>query len=176
MSLFKRRNFLSAILVTAVVTVLFAISGCSPASTPTSEFQKESTPATTSTASTSAPATTAAGKIAGFEIYENKDPFQPLYGPGATTRTVTTSSTTTGTGAGGTTSTTTTTSQTQVTLVSITGTSATINVGGTDYPNLAANSVFAGSFKVVSVGTGSVTILFGDNQYTLYLGETVNVK
>ncbi len=152
----------------------FMIAGCGTATT-TGEFQKEAAPATTSTG-TSSKTTVAAGKIEGYEIYENKDPFQPLYGPGATTRTVTTTTTTTGTAAGGGTTTTTTTAQTQVKLIAISNGLATINTGGTDYTDLKAGDTFAGSYKVLTIGTGSVTILYGDNQYTLYLGETISVK
>ena len=151
----------------------FAVAGCSSAPT-TGEFQKETAP--TSQSTTTSKSTVTAGKVEGYEIYENKDPFQPLFGPGSTTKTVTTTTTTTGTGGGGATTTTTTTTQTQVRLVSIDNGAATINTGGTDYPNLKAGSTFAGSYKVITIGTGSVTILFGDNQYTLYLGETISVK
>lgn len=170
----NRSRLLAVAITISAVWAAVAVTGCSTTSTPTGEFQKETTPTTTTTSTTPAAAVT--GKLAGYEIYENKDPFQPLYGPGATTRTVTTTTTTTGTGAGGTTNTTTTTSQSQVRLVSITGSTATINVGDTDYPDLVANSIFAGSFKVVTIGTGSVTIIYGDNQYNLYLGETISVK
>jgi hypothetical protein len=99
-----------------------------------------------------------------------------LSGPGSATQTVTSTTAATSTGAGGTTTTTTTTSQSQVKLVSISGTTATINVGGTDHTGLVAGNTFAESYRLLTVGSGSVTILFGDNQYTLYLGETLSVK
>ncbi len=165
----------SLILAVILLGLMLGASGCT-STTPTGEFQKEVSPTSATKTTPKTTAATTTGKVAGYEIYENKDPFQPLYGPGATTRTITTTSTTTGTGAGGTTSTTTTTSQTQVRLVSINGATATINVGGTDYPDLAVNATFAGSYKVISIGTGSVVIMYGDNQYTLYLGETISVK
>ncbi len=150
------------------------ISGCATPTT-TGEFQKETAPSSKSTGTPST-TTVTAGKIEGYEIYENKDPFQPLYGPGATTRTITTTTTTTDTTAGGNTTTTTTTAQTQVKLIAISNGLATINTGDTDYTDLKAGDTFAGSYKVLTIGTGSVTILYGDNQYTLYLGETISVK
>ena len=151
------------------------LAGCGAATPTGGEFQKETAPSTKTTEQ-KAVKTVAAGKIEGFEIYENKDPFQPLSGPGSTTRTVTTTTTSTTAGAGGSTSTTTTASQAQVRLGSISGVTASINVDGTDYANLRAGDTFAGTYKLVSIGTGSVTILYGDNQYTLYLGETISVK
>lgn len=172
----SRHNFLRATVSFALAIGLgVTMAGCGAATPTGGEFQKETAPSVKTTEQKTAK-TPAPGKIEGFEIYENKDPFQPLSGPGSTTKTVTTTTTTTGTDAGGNTSTTTTTSQAQVTLVSISGTTATINAEGTDYPNLSAGSTFAGAYKLISIGTGSVTILYGDNQYTLYLGETISVK
>lgn len=171
----RSAGMLFAVVVWLLVAVLG--SGCG-AGTPTGgEFQKETAPTTaTATTNQKTAKTTTTGKIEGYEIYENKDPFQPLSGPGSTTKTVTTTTTATGTSADGTTSTTTTTSQAQVRLVSISGTTATINVNGTDHPALRAGDTFANVYKLISIGTGSVTILYGDNQYTLYLGETISVK
>lgn len=166
------RIFLPAILL-MVISMIAA--GCGAATPTSGQFQKETAPSTKTTEQKTVK-TNADGKITGFEIYENKDPFQPLSGPGSTTQTVTTTTTATDTVAGGTTSTTTTTSQAQVRLVSINGATATINADGTDYPDLAAGATFASVYKLVSIGTGSVTILYGDNQYTLYLGETISVK
>lgn len=163
-------------LIVSVIAFAISIStGCGAATPTGGEFQKETAPSTKTTEQKTVKSTTA-GKIEGFEIYENKDPFQPLTGPGSTTRTVTTTTTETETGAGGTTSTTTTTSQAQVRLVSISGGTATINVDGVDHANLKAGDTFATAYKLISIGTGSVTILYGDNQYTLYLGETISVK
>jgi hypothetical protein len=158
-----------------VLLVIVANTGCSPSSTLNVNFQKETAPASITQAASSTVSKLSPGKIAGYEIYENKDPFQPLYGPGATTRTITKTTTTADTTTDGTT-TTATTDQVQVKLVAINGTTATINAAGTDYPNLKAGDTFGNSFKLLTIGTGSVTILYGDNQYTLYLGETISVK
>lgn len=146
------------------------LAGCGTATTTPGQFQKESTPSDLSeTEQTQMKTTVAPTKIEGYEIFDIKDPFGPLTGPGSTTQVITTT-TTTGTG-------TQTTSTNQVRLVSIpSGTTATIDVNGTDYENLRAGDTFAQTFKLLTIGTGSVTVLYGDNQYTLYLGETISVK
>lgn len=105
------------------------------------------------------------GSIEGYEIYENKDPFQPLTGPGAE-QAVTTTTVPTPTGLA------------RVTLVSIAsdGSSANFTVDGTNYSNVKVGDTFASYFKLISISTGSVVILYGDSQYTLYLGETLTLK
>ncbi len=158
--------------ITAIAILLAVTTAGCLASVPSgTEFQKETTPSSKSKSSTTAQTVTPtpAGKIEGYEIYENKDPFQPLIGAGANTRTLTTTTTDS---SGAVVSSTTTT----VRLDSISGSTANITVNGTPYNNLKVGDSFGGSFKVISIGTGSVVIQFGDNQYTLYLGETINVK
>lgn len=105
------------------------------------------------------------GSIEGYEIYENKDPFQPLTGPGAE-QAITTTTVTTPTGLA------------RVTLVSIAsdGSSANFTVDGASYSNVRAGETFATYFKLVSISTNSVVILYGDSEYTLYLGETLTLK
>jgi hypothetical protein len=173
---FKREMRPVFFIIFVIVAIAGVNAGCASTGTVTQNFQKETAPASTSQTASATVSKGTAGKIEGFEIYENKDPFQPLYGPGSETRTITKTTTTTDTTAGGSTNTTTTSEQVQVKLVAINGATATINAAGTDYPDLKAGDSFGGSFKLLSIGTGSVTILYGDNQYTLYLGETVSVK
>lgn len=152
------------------LAVTWCLAGCGTATTPTGQFQKQSVPSVSSEAEKPQTKTTVAPtKIEGYEIFDIKDPFGPLTGAGSTTQVLTTT-TTTGTG-------TQTTSTNQVKLVSIPlGTTATIDVNGTYHENLRAGDTFAQAFKLLTIGSGSVTILYGDNQYTLYLGETISVK
>lgn len=164
----RERHNVSIILLSIVASAQLLVSGCTSSLPTAGEFQKEPTPTAKSSTGTKTTAKTPTGKIEGREIYENRDPFKPLFGQGSTTQTVTT--TTTGpTGQVQATS-------VQVQLVSITGSTATINVNGTDYPNIKVGDTFADVFKLLSIGPGSVVILYGDNQYTLYLGETITVK
>jgi len=161
--------------MTVLMLVLLAASGCATSLPSGGEFQKETTPSATKDSNKSDDKVSS-GKVKGLEIYENHDPFQPLTGPGATTQPVTTSTSSSEIGADGETTTTVITSQSQVRLVSIEGSSATIRVEDTDYAGLQAGDTFADSYKLQTIGSGSVSILFGDNQYTLYLGETISVK
>jgi hypothetical protein len=162
-----------AVIIMAVMALALALTtaGCLTATPTGTEFQKETTPSSKSkTAGTTQTVTpTPQGKVAGYEIYENKDPFQPLIGAGASTRTITTT-TTDASGA------VVSSSTASVRLDSIAGDTASISVNGTAHAGLKAGDTFAGSFKLISIGTGSVVIQYGDNQYTLYLGETINVK
>ncbi len=159
----------TVILISWLAATLF-LTGCAKTTTTPGQFQKESTPSVSSEAEkTQTKTTVVSTKIEGYEIFDIKDPFGPLIGQGSTTQVLTTT-TTTGTG-------TQTTSTNQVKLVSIPlGTTATIDVNGTYHENLRAGDTFAQVFKLLTIGSGSVTILYGDNQYTLYLGETISVK
>lgn len=132
------------------------------------EFKPEAPPGATAPAEEETeitPQPPAKGSIEGYEIYENKDPFQPLTGPGAE-QAITTTTVTTPTGLA------------RVTVVSITsdGSSANFTVDGTSYSNVRAGETFATYFKLVSISTNSVVILYGDSEYTLYLGETLTLK
>lgn len=166
------KPMMAAILV--FILSIFAISGCAGSPTGT-QFKSQPVPqpqpsVTDKTSNETQQKPSPKGGMEGYEIYENKDPFQPLVGKGSST-TVTTTTTTTPGGV-------TTTTSATATLVSVSsdGTKATINISGTPYPDLRAGDTFAGSYKLLSIGTGSVTILYGDNQYTLYLGETLTLK
>jgi hypothetical protein len=154
-----------------VIALSVTIAGCLATPPSGTEFQKQTTPSssskTTSTTQTVTP--TPAGKVAGYEIYENKDPFKQLVGANAQSQTLTTTTTdSSGTVVASSTAT--------ARLDSISNNTATITVNGTPHANLTAGSTFADSFKLISIGTGSAVIQYGDNQYTLYLGETINVK
>ena len=167
--MFGKGKVITVILISWLFVAMY-LAGCGTATTPMGQFQKESAPSVSSeTEKTQTKTTVVPTKIEGYEIFDIKDPFGPLTGPGSTTQVLTTT-TTTGTG-------TQTTSTNQVRLVSIpSGTTATVEVNGTNYENLRAGDTFAQTFKLLTIGTGSVTILYGDNQYTLYLGETISVK
>jgi hypothetical protein len=158
--------------ITGVAIMLtVTMAGCLAATPSGTEFQKGTTPSskTKTTAGTQTVTPTPAGKIEGYEIYENKDPFLPLVGAGAATRTITTT-TTDSSGA------VVSSSTASVRLDSVDGSTASISVNGTAHAGLKAGDTFASSFQLISIGTGSVVIQYGDNQYTLYLGETINVK
>jgi hypothetical protein len=53
------------------------------------------------------------------------------------------------------------------------GPSATVRVDGTVYEGAHAGDVFAGSFKVVSLTSSCGTFLYGDDSFTLCVGEEV---
>ena len=165
----KKLSLAKIVLVVVItMTIGLVLQGC--AQPPSGgEFKEETTPSTKTSTEESKKKTTP-GKIEGYEIYENQDPFQPKVGEGAGT-TVTTATTTTETGQMQTTT-------AQVSLISISsdGKTATINVDGTEHAGIVAGSEFAGAFQLVSIGTGSVEVLYGDNRYTLYLGETLTLK
>jgi hypothetical protein len=166
------KNRCAPILTTGfAIALAIAMAGCLATPPSGTEFQKQTTPSssskTTSTTQTVTP--TPAGKVAGYEIYENKDPFKPLIGANAQSQTLTTTTTDS---SGAVIASSTATAR----LDSISNNTATITVNGTPHANLSAGSTFADSFKLISIGTGSVVVQYGDNQYTLYLGETINVK
>lgn len=171
MNLNLKTRIVAIVIAAFLVAAPFIATGCVASPPSGGEFQKETTPSTKKTTETQTVTPTEPGKVEGYEIYENKDPFKPLAGKGSgtTSQTVTTTTTTPG---GGTTST-----SAQVTLVTIPlGQSASIEVNGTLYEGLKEGDTFATNFKLISIGTGSVIIQYGDNQYTLYLGEALNVK
>lgn len=159
-----RRHRIAWVLVCVVGLYLAVVTaGCAPSVTaPTAETKPTSPPASSSAET----AERTPGPTQGYEVYENKDPFQPQSGAGATTAVIATPTGQTGVAVH------------SVSLASIStdGTKATISVDGTNYPDLAVGSTFATSFQLMSIGTGSVVILYGDNRYTLYLGETLTVK
>ncbi|MFA5867808.1 MAG: hypothetical protein WC891_07620 [Actinomycetota bacterium] len=159
-------------LICALLGISFTLGGCLAATPTGSEFQKETTPSSKTKAETQQTTPTPAGKIEGYEIYENKDPFSPLVGGSSS------SPSNVGRNKDGTTSTTgaAPTGSATVKLVTIPlGASAAIEVNGTLYEGLRVGDTFAEYFKLLSIGTGSVVIQYGDNQYTIYLGETINV-
>lgn len=159
-----RKSVMSALIFIALLG--FVIAGCAA---PTGiKFKPEAPSESTSTSGGQLSSTAQApsrGLVEGYEIYENKDPFQPLTGTGATQQ-VTTATVATPTGLA------------HVTLVSIAanGSSASFSVDGTDYANISVGATFASYFKLLSIGTTSVTILYGDSQYTLAVGETLTLK
>ncbi len=166
----NRKQYLtkSVLILILIMIIGLVLQGC--ASPPSGgEFKKE-TPPSTKTSKEESEKKTTPGKIEGYEIYENQDPFQPKVGEGAAA-TVTTATTTTDIG-----QLQTTTAQVNLVSISPEGTAATINVDGTEYADVTVGTEFGGAFKLVSIGTGSVEVLYGDNQYTLYLGETLTLK
>lgn len=156
------------------VVSIFAISGCVGSPTGTElkgkPMPQPQPPVSENTSNETQQKPSLKGGMEGYEIYENKDPFQPLIGKGSATTVTTTTTTTPGGGI--------TTTSATATLLSISpdGTKANISISGTTYSDLKAGDTFAESYKLLSIGTGSVTILYGDNQYTLYLGETLTLK
>lgn len=152
--------------IAMIALVGFVLSGC--ATPPEVGTIKNETPPS-STKSTEQTTKPTPGKIEGYEIYENNDPFQPKVGAGSTA-TVTTTTTTTATG------TTTTTSSATLLSVATDLSSATILVDGNTYSNIAQGATFAGKYRLLSISAGSVEVMYGDNQYTLYLGQAMTVK
>jgi hypothetical protein len=114
----------------------------------------------------SSPTPTPTGRAAPetFEVFEGKDPFRPLVGPGAPTPGPSPGPTGGPRGAQ------------RVTLVEITGSgasrTATVRVGSTEY-RVRVGDTFAGSYRVVSLGSRCGTFSFGDEQFTLCEGQEV---
>jgi hypothetical protein len=115
-----------------------------------------------------------------FEVFESKDPFRPLVTEqateGAAPGTAPGSNgtgTTNGTGAGGAPA---PSGGQRVSLLDVLdegGTAkAQVKVGSTVY-TVASGEVFADNFKVVSISGSCVTLLHGDDKFTLCEGEEV---
>ncbi len=162
----ENRKLFTVLLITAM-TAGIILSGCT--ATPEVGTIKQEKAPSSSKSTDQAVTKTAPGKIEGYEIYENNDPFQPKIGPGSST-TVTTTTTTTSTG------TTTTTSSATLLSVATDLSSATILVDGNTYSNIAQGATFATNYRLLSISAGSVVVMYGDNQYTLYLGQAMTVK
>ena len=155
------------IAVLAIVYMLFLSGGGStpealPSFTPRPASSPLPTVAPTSIPS-SAPQT--------FEIFEGKDPFRSLIPIGGTT-----GGTTTGTGTPGPTSSPGTSGAQRVTLVDISGSGsnrvATVDVDSTEY-HVKAGETFAGSYRVKSLTSSCGTFVFGDESFTLCVGQEV---
>jgi len=116
-----------------------------------------------------------------FEVFEGKDPFRALVvtggttGGGTTTGGTTTGGTTSGTTTGGPSSGGTNGSQ-HVTLVAISGSgssrTATVDVDSTEY-TVKAGDTFAGNYRVKSLTSSCGTFVFGDETFTLCVGQEV---
>ncbi|MGZ4212948.1 MAG: hypothetical protein ACXVQV_06905 [Actinomycetota bacterium] len=108
------------------------------------------------------------------QAFEGKDPFQPLVvavapGPSGTPAPAPTGSVAPVGGGGSGTATT-------VTLIDIRKQNgkleATLDVNGKDY-TAAAGETFAGSFRVVSLNSSCGTFVFGDERFSLCVGQEV---
>ena len=119
-----------------------------------------------------------------FEVFESKDPFRPLVteqatesvapsGAAGSNGTAGGTGTTNGTGAGGAPA---PSGGQRVSLLDVLdegGTAkAQVKVGSTVY-TVASGEVFADNFKVVSISGNCVTLLHGDDKFTLCEGEEV---
>ena len=126
---------------------------------------------TTTRRATPRPTTTAAtGSTVGSTLGEGKDPFEPaLNGNGGPTPGATPS-------AGGPTGPNPTGEQRRVTLIDIfeedDELQATVQVGGTDY-TVGEGDVFATNFRVADLNDRCGTFLFGDERFTLCIGQEV---
>ena len=159
------------IAVLALVYVLFLSGGGNePEAFPTFTPRPSSTPAVQPTPTQPAVPET-------FEVFEGKDPFRALVAPGGggTTGGTTTGGTTTGSTTGGPSSGGTNGSQ-RVTLVSISGSgserTATVDVDSTEY-TVKAGDTFAGNYRVKSLTSSCGTFVFGDETFTLCVGQEV---
>ncbi len=158
-------------LICTLLGISFTLGGCLAATPSGGEFQKETTPSSKAKDEAKTTTSTPAGKIEGYEIYENKDPFSPLVGGSGQSSVGRSKDSTTSTSPA------VPTGSSTVKLVTIPlGTSAAIEVNGTLHEGLKVGDIFADFFKLLQIGTGSVLIQYGDNQYTLYLGETIKVS
>ena len=111
------------------------------------------------------------------QAFEGKDPFQPLVsavgpGPGPSGSPVPTpTGSITGVGGGG------SGSATTVTLLDVRKVGgkqvATVEVNGKDY-NVSEGQTFASNFRVISLSSSCGTFAFGDERFSLCIGQQVN--
>lgn len=118
-----------------------------------------------------------------FEVYQTRDPFKPM--DGSISAASVTSDGQSGSSTGGSSTiippeTTTETVQAQKTALSLNGVTkqdginyADIDYGGTAYSLKAGDRVGSSSYQVQQVGETSVTLLYGDDQFTLQVGQEV---
>jgi hypothetical protein len=164
-----RERALAIILgVVGLLAVLFVLLSGGGGETPSVTPHRPRTSPTPSTAQTSPPET--------GQAFEGKDPFQPLVVPApATSGSQAPAPTPTGSETG-VTGGSNTGSATTVTLVDIRKLDgvlkATVNVDGKDY-TVAEGATFAGNFKLISLNSSCGTFVFGDERFSLCIGQEV---
>jgi hypothetical protein len=150
----------------ALVYLLFLSGGGEePEAFPTSPSTSAPRPSASPT-----PTASPTGVPESFEVFEGKDPFRPLVSAGSIGGTPAPGGSPgpTGgpTGSGG----------QRVTLVSISGSGANrvavVIVDGTEY-EVSEGETFAGSYRVKSLTAECGTFVFGDEQFTLCVGQEV---
>jgi len=170
-SIFARlREFLNtssgrliAVGVGIVVILLILINFLSPGG----QVEKPEVTQPPATKSKESPKTEKEEETNSFEIYQSKDPFEPLVSPAPA-----------GEVAPGVPSETQPAGPTKmrVALTDIFTEDgveyATVEVGSTSY-KVKEGDLFASNFKVLSIDSNSVTLLYGDDRITLELGEVV---
>jgi hypothetical protein len=101
-----------------------------------------------------------------FEVFEGKDPFRPLIVQGTATPTPGGTPGSSGGATGG----------QRVTLVDISGSgsdrTATVEIDSTEY-QVQAGDTFAGSYRLKSLTSECGTFVFGDESFTLCVGQEV---
>jgi len=164
-----RERALAIILgVIALLAVLFVLLSGGGGETPTITPNRPRTSPTPSEAATSPPET--------GQAFEGKDPFQPLVVPApAATGSQAPAPQPTGSETGVTGGSTTSSAKT-VTLIDIRKQSgvlkATVDVDGKDY-TVAEGETFAGNFKLISLNSSCGTFVFGDERFSLCVGQEV---
>jgi hypothetical protein len=147
----------------AIVYLLFLSGGegtqeAFPTFTP-----RPGTPRPTPTATTTTPPET-------FEVFEGKDPFRPLVSDNTGGGTPAPSPGATPPSSGG------ASGSQRVTLVDISGSgsnrTATVEVNSTEY-QVQEGDTFAGSYRVKDLTASCGTFVFGDEQFTLCVGQEV---
>jgi len=127
------------------------------------------TPRATSTArATASPTSGAISPPETFEVFEGKDPFRPLVVAGEASPVPVASPSPGSTGG--------TAGSQQVTLVAISGSgsarTATVEVNSTEY-QVQEGDTFAGSYVVKDLTASCGTFVFGDETFTLCVGQEV---
>jgi hypothetical protein len=151
-----------AIALLAIVYLLFLSGGggSEPEAFPTS------TPSIISTASAS-PTPTAPPET--FEVFEGKDPFRALVAAGGGIQPTPGGTSSPGPSGG-------TSASQRVTLVDISGSgsnrTATVEVDSTEY-KVQEGDTFAGSYRVKDLSATCGTFVFGDETFTLCVGQEV---
>jgi hypothetical protein len=157
---------LGVIILLAIVFLLLSRGGSEPETfTPTPQHRTAPSP---STQTTTPPET--------GQAFEGKDPFQPLVVvQAAPSGSQQPAPTPTGSETGVTGGSTTTSAET-VTLIDIRKQSgvlmATVDVDGKDY-TVKEGDTFAGNFKLISLNSSCGTFVFGDERFSLCVGQEV---
>lgn len=179
----------SAVLFIVLFLVFLAIFSAGKKPSPESKIVNPISTGTDSTASVDSSTIKASEEVVeedvldtSFEVYQTRDPFKPIDGsvPAASTGNGGSGNSSNGGASTVTPQTTTATVQAQKTALSLNGVTkqdginyADIDYGNSSYSLKAGDRVGDSPYLVQQVGDSSVILLYGDDQFTLQVGQEV---